>query len=210
MKRFALLMGLIANVAVTFPATGQRGRGGVTPPRGDDGVYGALSYRFIGPPGNRVDAVAGISGDAYTYYAGAASGGIWKTSDGGIHWRPIFDREAVSSIGALAVAPSNPNVVWAGTGESFIRSHISMGWGQKPGAFYEWPVKLISQLNYLASEVQSSDRKPTDQARLARALLESELRFVQREYTSLIQADLARLNVRLRARGLGSVSVSQP
>lgn len=98
-------------------------------PRGDDGQYGALRYRFIGPPGNRVTAVAGIAGDPLTYYVGAASGGIWKTLDGGIHWRPLFDREPVSSIGALAVAPSNPNVVWAGTGESSIRSHISMGWG---------------------------------------------------------------------------------
>jgi photosystem II stability/assembly factor-like uncharacterized protein len=64
-----------------------------------------------------------------TYYAGAASGGIWKSTDAGVHWSPIFDGEPVASIGALAVAPSDPNVVWAGTGEPFIRSHISLGWG---------------------------------------------------------------------------------
>jgi photosystem II stability/assembly factor-like uncharacterized protein len=125
MSRFALLMGVL----IALPAAGQRGRGGIAPPRGDASAYGALSYRFIGPPGNRVDAVSGVVGDPNTYYAGAASGGIWKTTDGGIHWRPIFDHEPVSSIGALAVSPSNPSVVWAGTGESFIRSHISMGWG---------------------------------------------------------------------------------
>jgi len=88
-----------------------------------------LKYRYIGPVGNRFSAVAGVPGDPNTYYAGAASGGIWKTTDGGIHWEPIFDKQPVSSIGALAVAPSDPNVVWAGTGESFIRSHISIGDG---------------------------------------------------------------------------------
>jgi photosystem II stability/assembly factor-like uncharacterized protein len=89
----------------------------------------ALRFRYIGPVGNRTDAVAGVPGDPNTYYAGAASGGVWKTSDGGIHWTPVFDDQPVSSIGALAVAPSNPNVVWAGTGEAFIRSHISIGNG---------------------------------------------------------------------------------
>ncbi|HVZ50200.1 MAG TPA: hypothetical protein VG916_15560, partial [Gemmatimonadaceae bacterium] len=118
-----------ALMAAAMPAGAQRGGRGVAPPRGDTSRYGALSYRFIGPPGNRVDAVAGIAGDADTYYVGAASGGIWKTTDGGIHWTPLFDNQMVSSIGALAVAPSNPRVVWAGTGESFLRSHISMGWG---------------------------------------------------------------------------------
>lgn len=92
-------------------------------------AYSALEYRYIGPPGNRTIAVAGIPGDPLTYYVGAASGGIWKTIDGGIHWDPIFDDQPVSSIGALAVAPSNPDIIYAGTGESFLRSHISLGWG---------------------------------------------------------------------------------
>ncbi|MGE5760264.1 MAG: VPS10 domain-containing protein, partial [Gemmatimonadota bacterium] len=78
---------------------------------------------------NRVTSVAGVPGDPGTYYAGAASGGLWKTVDGGVHWEPMFDDQPVSSIGALAVAPSDPNVVWAGTGEPFIRSNISIGWG---------------------------------------------------------------------------------
>ncbi len=95
----------------------------------DPATYGSLQYRHLGPEGNRLPAVAGVAGDPLTYYAGAASGGIWKSSDGGVHWNPVFDGEPVSSIGALAVAPSDPNVVWAGTGEPFIRSHISVGWG---------------------------------------------------------------------------------
>ena len=92
-------------------------------------AYSSLEYRYIGPPGNRTIAVAGIPGDPLTYYVGAASGGIWKTVDGGIHWTPIFDDQPVSSIGALAVATSDPRIVWAGTGETFLRSHVSLGWG---------------------------------------------------------------------------------
>ncbi|MFQ5691037.1 MAG: WD40/YVTN/BNR-like repeat-containing protein [Gemmatimonadota bacterium] len=95
----------------------------------DPDRYSQLHYRFIGPVGNRVIAVAGVPGDPLTYYAGAATGGIWKTEDGGIYWRPVFDEEPVGSIGALAVAPSDPNVVWAGTGETFIRSNVSVGNG---------------------------------------------------------------------------------
>jgi photosystem II stability/assembly factor-like uncharacterized protein len=92
-------------------------------------AYAQLKFRYIGPVGNRVIAVAGVPGDPNVYYVGAASGGIFKTTDNGAHWDPIFDGEAVSSIGSLAVAPSDPNVVWAGTGESFIRSNISIGNG---------------------------------------------------------------------------------
>jgi photosystem II stability/assembly factor-like uncharacterized protein len=88
-----------------------------------------LKYRHIGPEGNRVSTVTGVVGDPNVYYAGAASGGIFKTTDGGLHWAPIFDSMPVSSIGSLAVAPSDPNVVWAGTGESSIRSNVSLGWG---------------------------------------------------------------------------------
>jgi photosystem II stability/assembly factor-like uncharacterized protein len=88
-----------------------------------------LRYRYIGPVGNRVDAAVGVPGDPRIYYAGAASGGIFKSTDGGTHWEPIFDGQPVSSIGALAIANSDPNIVWAGTGESFIRSHISVGQG---------------------------------------------------------------------------------
>ena len=92
-------------------------------------VLGALRFRYIGPVGNRVTSVVGIPGQPNIYYVGAASGGIWKTTDGGVHWEPLFDSQPVSSIGALAIAPSNPNVVWAGTGEPWIRSHISVGQG---------------------------------------------------------------------------------
>ncbi len=92
-------------------------------------VYRQLHWRFIGPEGNRSDAAAGVPGDPNVYYVGSASGGVFKTTDGGVHWQPVFDDQVVSSIGSLAVAPSDPNIVWAGTGEAAIRSHISVGQG---------------------------------------------------------------------------------
>jgi photosystem II stability/assembly factor-like uncharacterized protein len=89
----------------------------------------AMQYRFIGPPGNRINAVAGVAGDPNVIYAGTPSGGLFKTTDGGLHWQPIFDGQTVASIGALAVARSNAGIVWAGTGDPNIRQDIEIGDG---------------------------------------------------------------------------------
>lgn len=92
--------------------------------RGDADEYG---FRFVGPAvGNRVAAVAGVPSDPNVWYAGASSGGVWKSVDGGNRWMPIFDHEPVAAIGALAVAPSDPNVVWAGTGEAWAIRDIDV------------------------------------------------------------------------------------
>ena len=89
-----------------------------------------LRFRFMGPSvGNRVASVVGVPGDPSIYYAGAASGGVWKSTDAGGHWKPVFDEQPAQSIGAIAIAPSDPNVIWVGTGESFIRSNVSIGNG---------------------------------------------------------------------------------
>jgi len=89
-----------------------------------------LRWRLIGPfRGGRVVAVAGVPGDSTTFYFGAVNGGIWKTSDAGTVWTPIFDDQPVGSIGAIAVAPSDPKTIYAGTGESDIRSDLSSGTG---------------------------------------------------------------------------------
>jgi photosystem II stability/assembly factor-like uncharacterized protein len=91
----------------------------------------AFRFRFVGPKvGNRIAAVAAVAGDASVYYAGAASGGVWKSVDGGNRWEPIFDKQDAAAIGALAVAPSQPATVWAGTGEAWaIRDIDVMGNG---------------------------------------------------------------------------------
>ncbi len=117
--------------AVAPVAAQRRSAPAVTPsPRLiEPSAYTSFHFRHIGPEGNRVSSVAGVPGNPNVYYAGAASGGIFKTTDGGVHWASVFDDQPVSSIGAMAVAPSDPNVVWAGTGEPHIRSHISTGWG---------------------------------------------------------------------------------
>jgi photosystem II stability/assembly factor-like uncharacterized protein len=89
-----------------------------------------MKWRLVGPfRGGRVLAVAGIPGDANTYYFGAVAGGVWKTTNGGLQWTPIFDKEPVSSIGSIAVAPSDPNTIYVGTGEACIRGNISFGDG---------------------------------------------------------------------------------
>ncbi len=96
----------------------------------DTSVFDHLKFRFIGPEGNRAIAIAGVPGDPMINYIGAASGGLWKTTDGGLNWDPIFDEQDVSSIGSIAITPSNPDIVWAGTGETFvIRPAHAMGDG---------------------------------------------------------------------------------
>src|SRR5580704_10098262 len=93
-------------------------------------LVNGLKWRLIGPfRGGRAVAVAGVPGDSTTFYFGSVNGGIWKTTDAGVVWTPIFDGQRVASIGALAVAPSDPNTIYAGTGESDIRSSLSFGNG---------------------------------------------------------------------------------
>ena len=96
----------------------------------DTTLWTRLHYRFVGPEGNRAIAVVGEPGNPLVAYVGAASGGVWKTEDGGVHWRAVFDSQPAQAIGALAIAPSAHNVLWAGTGETFfIRSMTALGNG---------------------------------------------------------------------------------
>ncbi|HET9226765.1 MAG TPA: glycosyl hydrolase, partial [Thermoanaerobaculia bacterium] len=93
------------------------------------GIEG-LKYRAIGPAwGGRVSRAQGVPGDPLIYYAATASGGVWKSSDGGFNWRPVFDEQPISSIGSIAVAPFDPNVVYVGSGEANIRGNVAAGNG---------------------------------------------------------------------------------
>ena len=97
----------------------------------DSGLFSRLEYRSIGPTsmGGRICDVAGKPGDISTVYAASCSGGLWKTVNGGVTWKPIFENQAVLSIGAIAIDPKNPDVIWVGTGEANARNSVSFGNG---------------------------------------------------------------------------------
>src|SRR6185369_15161346 len=93
-------------------------------------MYSGLRWRMIGPfRAGRVNAVTGVPGQPTTFYFGSVGGGVWKSNNSGRTWTPIFDSQPIGSIGAIGVAPSNPNVVYVGTGEADMRSQISYGNG---------------------------------------------------------------------------------
>ena len=92
---------------------------------------GSLEYRSIGPAiaGGRTTVVVGSNENSQIYYAGGAGGGVFKSEDGGVSWEPVFDKAAVAPIGAIALAPHDPNNVWVGTGESNPRNDVEGGDG---------------------------------------------------------------------------------
>jgi photosystem II stability/assembly factor-like uncharacterized protein len=114
-------MAWLAAGLVAFPAAAQT----VSPQLSND-----IDWRLIGPSrAGRAVTVGGVPGDAATFYFGSVDGGIWKTTDAGTVWKPIFDKQPIASIGALAVSPSNPGIIYAGTRESDIRSDLASGNG---------------------------------------------------------------------------------
>ncbi len=122
-RRGAGLLALAALLSVVPAVRAQEAQRGPAP-------FEALRFRSIGPAaGGRIARVTGVPGDPLTYYAAAAASGVWKSEDGGTSWKPVFDAQPVSSIGSIAVAPSDPNVVYVGTGEANIRGNVGAGNG---------------------------------------------------------------------------------
>src|SRR6516162_4995078 len=96
----------------------------------DVNLYSGLKWRMLGPfRGGRVDAVSGVPGRPHEFYFGSVNGGVWKTINAGRTWYPIFDGQPVASIGALAVAPSSPDTIYVGSGESTLRDSVGYGNG---------------------------------------------------------------------------------
>jgi photosystem II stability/assembly factor-like uncharacterized protein len=122
---FACAAGMAAALVTTAAPGGAAATGPIPP-----SYLSALRWRFIGPlRGGRALAVAGIPGNPARFYFGSVDGGVWETNDAGRTWKPIFDEVGVPSIGAIALAPSDPNVIYVGTGEADMRSDIALGRG---------------------------------------------------------------------------------
>ena len=122
MARSSAAVGCVLASLVTLAA--------VQDPPVDSDLFGGLQARSIGPAvmSGRIAAVDVVAGDRLTIYVGAASGGVWKSTDGGLRFTPVFDRHT-QSIGAVTVDPSDPKNVWVGTGESWVRNSVSVGDG---------------------------------------------------------------------------------
>src|SRR5438876_386417 len=130
----------------------------VPPGTVDEKLFKGMQWRQIGPfRGGRALAIEGVPGEPDTYYFGAVAGGVWKTIDGGANWIPLFDKQPISSIGAVAVAPSDHNVIYAGTGETAFRAE---SWARLASPF---PERILT-----ASMQSSRPRKAVSTARTMR------------------------------------------
>ncbi len=132
MLMLAFVVGTLAlSDGVFAQATAKKSAAATTAAGYDTSLYRAMKWRSIGPfRGGRVTAVAGVPNQPLVYYMGATGGGVWKTEDGGINWKPISDAYfKTGSVGAIEVAPSDPNVIYAGMGETCVRGNFSHGDG---------------------------------------------------------------------------------
>jgi len=125
--------------------------------------FAPLHYRNVGPQvsGGRLGAVAGTNADSSLYYAGAAGGGVWKTTNAGQSWSPVFDKQDVQSIGAIAIDPADEGVVWVGTGEGAPRNDVIQGDGvYRTGDGGKTWQRALSLHNALVSRILIDPRDP--------------------------------------------------
>ena len=128
MRWSTCLLAAAAAVSLVVPAHAQDDKKSDRPEPPEQ--FKALKYRNIGPAsGGRVARATGVAGNPLLYYAATASGGVWMSADGGTTWRSVFDDQPVASIGSIAVAPSDPNVIYVGSGEANIRGNVANGNG---------------------------------------------------------------------------------
>ncbi|MGE5694610.1 MAG: hypothetical protein ACM4D3_05055, partial [Candidatus Sericytochromatia bacterium] len=122
-------------------------------------ILGTWKFRNLGPAvgGGRVTSAVGVPGQPNIYYIGGAAGGVFKTIDGGVSWKAVFEKEANASIGAIALAPSNPNLVWVGTGESNPRNDVVTGRGVyfSPDGGITWRFMGLENVGQISSIVIS-------------------------------------------------------
>jgi len=174
MRRMALRQASVCSLLLSFvlaPSASAQGRGRVkqkqptevSPVGGADSLNN-LKFRNLGPSvaGGRVAAVVGVPGDRNLYYVGPAAGGVWKTIDGGDSWEAVFKDQPTASIGAIALAPSNPNVVWVGTGEGNPRNDVVDGGGvfMSPDAGKSWQLmglRDVGQITRIVIDPTNAD-----------------------------------------------------
>src|SRR5437870_1586435 len=119
-------------LAVSFHAAAQKETTNTDSVKIDSETFAGLGARPIGPAvmGGRIASIdAVVEKGRLTVYVGSSGGGVWKSVNGGTTFKPVFDRQDVQSIGAVAIDPSNPEIVWVGTGESWLRNSVSVGDG---------------------------------------------------------------------------------
>jgi hypothetical protein len=129
MRRLLLAFALVAACAPQIAGAAEKKE---TPkPSPTPGFFDQLRFRSLGPAvsGGRLGAVAGTDADSSLYYVGAAGGGVWRSTNGGQTFAPVFDSQDVGSIGAIAIDPHDPKIVWVGTGEGAPRNDVSQGDG---------------------------------------------------------------------------------
>ncbi len=134
---------------------GRQARGATQPSRPSPSPLEALHFRNLGPAiaGGRVTAVAGVADNPNLYYVGTAAGGIFRTTDAGVSWTGLFQHQATSSVGAMALAPSDPSLVWVGTGEANLRSDIVTGHGVyfSPDSGNDWRYMGLGDAGQISS-----------------------------------------------------------